>query len=63
MDGTKLKGKSFVKREPVTDVLWENHLKGIEPSLRHHSLLMKRTNVVGDVLILIVTQALIIENY
>jgi len=32
-DGTKLKGKSFVKREPVTDVLWENHLKGIEPSL------------------------------
>ena len=33
VDGTKLKGKSFVKREPVTDVLWENHLKGIEPSL------------------------------
>ena len=33
VDGTKIKGKSFVKREPVTDLLWENHLKGIEPSL------------------------------
>ena len=32
-DGTKIKGQSFVKREPVTDVLWNNHLKGIEPSL------------------------------
>ena len=32
-DGTKIKGKSFVKREPVTDLLWQNHLKGIEPSL------------------------------
>ena len=32
-DGTKIKGKSFVKREVVTDTLWENHLKGIEPSL------------------------------
>ena len=32
-DGTKVKGKSFVKREPVTDQLWTNHLNGIEPSL------------------------------
>jgi hypothetical protein len=32
-DGTKVKGQSFVKREPVTDQLWDNHLKGIEPSL------------------------------
>ena len=32
-DGTKIKGKSFVKREAVTDQLWTNHLKGIEPSL------------------------------
>jgi len=33
VDGTKIKGKSFVKREPVTESLWHNHLKGIEPSL------------------------------
>ena len=32
-DGTKIKGKSFVKREPVTTKLWEDHLNGIEPSL------------------------------
>ena len=32
-DGTKVKGQSFVKREPVISTLWENHLKGIEPSL------------------------------
>ena len=32
-DGLKVKGKSFVKREPVTDELWQNHLNGIEPSL------------------------------
>jgi len=32
-DGTKVKGKSFVKREPVTDKLWQDHLSGIEPSL------------------------------
>ena len=32
-DGTKIKGKSFVKREPVTEQLWTNHLNGIEPSL------------------------------
>ena len=32
-DGTKVKGKSFVKREPVTDKLWQDHLNGIEPSL------------------------------
>jgi hypothetical protein len=29
-NGQKVKGKSFVKREAVTDDLWENHLKGIE---------------------------------
>jgi hypothetical protein len=32
-DGLKIKGKSFVKREPVTEKLWQNHLNGIEPSL------------------------------
>ena len=32
-DGLKIKGKSFVKREPVTDQLWQNHLNGIEPGL------------------------------
>jgi hypothetical protein len=32
-DGEKIKGKSFIKREPVTKELWENHLNGIEPSL------------------------------
>ncbi len=25
--GTKVKGKSFVKREPVTDELWQKHLE------------------------------------
>ena len=29
----KVKGKSFVKREPVTNELWQNHLEGLEPSL------------------------------
>jgi hypothetical protein len=32
-DGQKIKGKSFVTREKVTDDLWNKHLKGIEPSL------------------------------
>ena len=32
-DGLKVKGKSFVKREMVTDKHWEDHLNGIEPSL------------------------------
>ena len=32
-DGLKIKGKSFVKREPVVEQLWQNHLNGIEPSL------------------------------
>ena len=32
-DGTKIKGKSFVKREPVTEKHWQDHLNGIEPSL------------------------------
>ena len=27
-DGLKIKGKSFVKREPVTDELWQKHLDG-----------------------------------
>ena len=27
-NGTKIKGKSFVKREPVTDELWQKHLDG-----------------------------------
>ena len=31
--GTKVRGKSFVKREPVTEKLWQDHLNGIEPSL------------------------------
>ena len=29
-DGKKIKGQSFVKREPVTDELWLKHLQGIE---------------------------------
>jgi len=29
-NGTKIKGKSFVKREPVTDELWQKHLEGID---------------------------------
>ena len=33
VDGEKIKGKSFVKREPVTENLWRNHLQGTEPSL------------------------------
>ena len=32
-DGQKIKGKSFVAREPVTEELWSNHLQGKEPSL------------------------------
>ena len=32
-NGTKVKGQSFIKREPVTETLWQNHLNGIEPSL------------------------------
>ena len=27
-NGTKIKGKSFVKREPITDELWQKHLDG-----------------------------------
>ena len=27
-DGLKVKGKSFVKREPVTDDMWQKHLDG-----------------------------------
>ena len=29
-NGTKVKGQSFVKREPVTDELWQKHLDGTE---------------------------------
>ena len=29
-DGVKLKGQSFVVRRPVTDELWEDHLKGTQ---------------------------------
>jgi len=29
-DGTKVQGKSFIKREPVTDDLWRKHLQGID---------------------------------
>ena len=29
-NGTKVKGKSFVKRQPVTDNLWQKHLNGEE---------------------------------
>ena len=32
-NGEKLKGKSFIKREPVTSQLYENHLNGIEATL------------------------------
>jgi hypothetical protein len=33
VDGEKIKGKSFVKREAVTDDMWLKHLQGTEPSL------------------------------
>ena len=36
-NGTKVKGKSFVKREPVTDELWQKHLDGVNLSLIHIS--------------------------
>ena len=29
-DGNKIRGKSFVKREPVTDDLWQKHLDGVD---------------------------------
>ncbi len=29
-NGQKVKGKSFVKREPVTDELWQKHLEGVD---------------------------------
>jgi hypothetical protein len=32
-DGQKIKGKSFVVRELVTNELWQSHLQGVEPSL------------------------------
>ena len=32
-DGQKIKGKSFVTREYVTDEMWSKHLQGTEPSL------------------------------
>ena len=32
-DGQKIKGKSFVTREYVTDDMWSKHLQGTEPSL------------------------------
>ena len=32
-NGEKIKGKSFVKRDPVTENLWRIHLQGTEPSL------------------------------
>jgi len=51
-DGTKIKGKSFVKREPVTDKLWQDHINGIEPSLGIIPI-ERIINVDGDVLILI----------
>ena len=29
-NGTKVQGKSFIKRDTVTDELWQNHLQGAE---------------------------------
>ena len=29
-NGTKIKGKSFVKREPITNELWQKHLDGVD---------------------------------
>ena len=29
-DGTKVQGKSFIKREPVTDELWTRHIQGTD---------------------------------
>jgi len=51
-DGTKIKGKSFVKREPVTDKLWQDHLKVLNQVWVSYQL-MKIINVDGDVSMLI----------
>ena len=32
-DKGKQKAKAFIKRDQVTDLLWANHLKGVEPAL------------------------------
>ena len=32
-DKGKQKAKAFIKRDAVTDKLWQYHLKGIEPAL------------------------------
>jgi len=48
-NGTKVKGKSFVKREPVTDELWQKHLNGKDSLVSYQSTVI--TNVSGDVLI------------
>jgi hypothetical protein len=29
----KAEGKAFIKRQPVTDTLWEEHLEGKDPAL------------------------------
>ena len=29
-NGVKQKGKAFIKKEPVTDELWQKHLDGVE---------------------------------
>ena len=33
VDGQKIKGKSFVQRQDVTQKMWADHLQGLEPSL------------------------------
>ena len=32
-DKGKQKAKAFIKRDTVTDKLWQDHLKGVEPAL------------------------------
>jgi hypothetical protein len=32
-DKGKAEGKAFIKRQPVTDILWEEHLEGKDPAL------------------------------
>ena len=32
-NGVKQEGKAFIKRKPVTDSLWQDHLDGKDPAL------------------------------
>ena len=47
-DKGKAEGKAFIKRQPVTDTLWEEHLEGKDPALGDQST--RTMNVSGVVL-------------